>query len=153
MLISNKDETDREQAIRVFYRDKLKRVLELEANSEQIDFTLPGHNYKGPGTHVIDNLINDLQPTDSVDYVAREHDVDYVLADEFQDIYEADKNFIENTSGDEGFMASTLLRLKNLIKTKDLSDKINIEFTDEERMLINDLYELRSKNIHTHKNN
>jgi len=37
----------------------------------------PGTNYLGPGTHVFDNISNNLKPTSYMDSVALLHDIDY----------------------------------------------------------------------------
>jgi hypothetical protein len=38
----------------------------------------PGNNFMGPGTHVIDRVMNGVQPTSRVDEISREHDIDYL---------------------------------------------------------------------------
>jgi len=38
----------------------------------------PGMNYMGPGTHIIQNVIDNVQPTNRVDAVTRQHDIDYL---------------------------------------------------------------------------
>lgn len=41
------------------------------------EFHLPGHNYLGPGTHVLDRIRSRVKPVDSDDYNAFLHDIDY----------------------------------------------------------------------------
>lgn len=124
--------------------------MDYERNNGQIDFTMPFHNYKGPGTHNIENMINNLEPTDSIDDLARHHDADYVLAENYGDILDADREFITEAKGDEGIAASILLRLKNIAKFKPDDTPINTHLTDEERMYIADLLAYRENQKHTH---
>jgi hypothetical protein len=40
-------------------------------------YHFPGYNYLGPGTHVLNNVTNHIAPVNSIDAVARSHDIDY----------------------------------------------------------------------------
>lgn len=84
--------------------------------NEGRDYTLPGHSYMGPGTKVITNLLNNLKPTDDVDKAAFEHDIDYVMAEDYEDIIAADDRFAQNAPGVEGYLASKLIGVKNSAK-------------------------------------
>lgn len=59
-------------------------------------FHLPGHNFLGPGTTVLQNIALGLKPVDEDDYVAQIHDLDYQFAQSWADIYEADWRAIKN---------------------------------------------------------
>lgn len=43
-----------------------------------LDLTLPGMNYMGPGTKIIENLLDHKVPTSYNDYVAMQHDIAYL---------------------------------------------------------------------------
>jgi hypothetical protein len=42
----------------------------------------PGDEYLGPGTPVVDKIINNVRPKSHNDYVALQHDIDYLSTDE-----------------------------------------------------------------------
>lgn len=52
-------------------------------------FLLPGHRYLGPG-----NPLNNGEPVNRADYIARRHDYRYNEAQEDNHIYEADQDAI-----------------------------------------------------------
>lgn len=58
-------------------------------------FLYPGHNYLGPG-----NTINEGEPIDTDDAIAREHDIAYNRARNNEDIFNADNIAIEKFSKD-----------------------------------------------------
>lgn len=89
----------------------MQRVIDLEMNNR--DFTLPGHSYMGPGTRVVTNLVNDVKPTDYMDTISLEHDIDYVFAETMADIREADKLYGDQAKGLEGLLAHKALETKN----------------------------------------
>ncbi len=55
-----------------------------------VEVNWPGTVYLGPGTHVINNVINNIQPVSRTDALALVHDVDYLLANNDQDAISAD---------------------------------------------------------------
>lgn len=60
-----------------------------------VQFTLPFHNYLGPG-----NPINNGEPTNSADYIAKLHDKSYAIAKTKRDIFKADKKAINEFIAD-----------------------------------------------------
>lgn len=52
------------------------------AREKTTPYHYPGSNYIGPGTHIIDNIYNNVQPTSLTDRVAMYHDIDYLGNDE-----------------------------------------------------------------------
>lgn len=79
------------------------------------DFTLPGHNYMGPGTKIITNLRNNLMPTDNADLLSMKHDVAYLLANDIGDIQTADRAFRSNAIDYESMIAGAALKAKNIL--------------------------------------
>lgn len=66
---------DRQQA--VFMTDE--QVLTNYAKEENGNqYHIPYHNYAGPGTHTISNLLNGLEPVDYIDKAALVHDIEYL---------------------------------------------------------------------------
>jgi len=47
---------------------------------ETLEFHLPGHNFTGPGTHVIERVEQSVQPVNRTDAIALTHDINYILA-------------------------------------------------------------------------
>lgn len=41
---------------------------------------MPFFNYMGPGTHIIERIINNVQPVNKIDALAQKHDLDYLFA-------------------------------------------------------------------------
>lgn len=101
----------------------------------------------GPGTRIITNLVEGIMPTDYNDKVAMQHDVDYLLAEDFTDILNADSSFSKSVTGVEGSTASGLLNLKNTIRQiifpNDNKIPVNFELTRDEVQSIADLLNLR----------
>lgn len=62
----------------------------LLLNEKGVEINWPGTVYLGPGTHVINNVINKIQPVSRTDAIALVHDVDYLLASNDQDAINAD---------------------------------------------------------------
>jgi hypothetical protein len=77
------------------------------------NYTLPGHNYLGPGTDVEYNLTHDVIPTDDADFLAMQHDFSYLTAKTVLDIEKADENFVGNDF--EGKISSVLLKIKSAL--------------------------------------
>lgn len=58
-------------------------------------FTLPGHKFLGPG-----NDVDDQEPIDEDDRIAKKHDQDYNKAKTFEDIKKADIQAINSFGSD-----------------------------------------------------
>jgi hypothetical protein len=113
----------------------LLKLADLEKNNT--DHTLPGHNYLGPGTAIVSNLINQLKPRDVADKNALIHDTAYLLAQNMQDVIQSDKDFNNNnlTLDLESILASKMLALKNLFALEsNYWTSTNID--EEDRLLI-----------------
>lgn len=76
----------------------------MERERKQTDNTLLGFNYMGPGTHVVNNLINHVQPVNIADYNSMIHDFEYLTAQSLSDVISADLNF-----GAEGKAGSIII--------------------------------------------
>lgn len=79
------------------------------------DFTLPGHNYLGPGTDIIGNLHRGVLPTDDADLLALNHDFEYLMANNTADIQRADIEFLANSSNAESVLSGLALSAKSLV--------------------------------------
>lgn len=44
------------------------------------EFHYPGSNYTGPGTHIIQKILNHVPPVSHTDAIARQHDIDYLIS-------------------------------------------------------------------------
>lgn len=53
---------------------------------------MPGHNYAGPGTHVISRVRRRIRPTTTLDIASLIHDVEYLTGEQFK----ADNNMWKN---------------------------------------------------------
>ncbi len=82
-----------------------------------IDKTIWGHNYLGPGTKVVSNILSGMKPTDTADENALIHDFEYLKADDYSDIIRADNTFNRNnlTLDLESVLAEKALKIKNNI--------------------------------------
>lgn len=85
-----------------------------------IDLTLPGHNWLGPGTDVVNNILEEKPPNDSADYLAMKHDFDYLLAKNDEQIVEADLKFLKHAKDLESSLAGYALLSKNLVGLNDV---------------------------------
>jgi len=74
---------------------------------------LPGHNYAGPFTDLIDNLIREVIPVDDADFIAMEHDYDYLMANNVNDVYAADIKFANNAQDFESKTLGAILLAKH----------------------------------------
>lgn len=74
------------------YYTKYNQLPYLQSD-EQWDLTLPGHNYLGPGTNILQKIIADAQPTDLADTLALRHDVAYATSTNKAQRLEADYDF------------------------------------------------------------
>lgn len=68
----------------------LTKQLLLEDSTQ---YHLPYHNYAGPGTNTIKNLLNNVQPTTYIDRAALIHDIEYIKPG---NQLKADRNMITN---------------------------------------------------------
>lgn len=106
-------------------KTKLERLKNIEANSNSYDLTLPGHNYLGPGTRVVTNLINDLLPTDEADFQALVHDFNYAKSNNhWADVFKADYDFQANDF--ESAASKTLLMVKDVLEIPIKADIYNM---------------------------
>lgn len=85
-----------------------------------MDLTLPGHNYLGPGTKIINNLNKGIVPTDNADKLALQHDIDYLLANDGYEIISADINYLKNVVDSEGLGAGMMLMVKDILGFTDV---------------------------------
>jgi len=134
---------ERERAVKEFYRDKLKRVIDAE--KAQWDLTMPRHNYLGPGTRVVTNLIENYMPRDVADERALEHDFLYLMAEDVSDIVRADNEFYRVGDGFETIASAGLLKAKSLLPGVDKSFLTDLNLTNDEIQYIADLATLRRR--------
>jgi len=73
----------------------LERALDSERDLST--FHYPGTNFLGPGTKIITSIYNNVQPTSDADRIARQHDVDYLLGNQFSS--QADITAIKRATG------------------------------------------------------
>jgi len=107
-----------------------------------IDFTLPGYNYLGPGTHIQELLINNMKPTTELDRRAFDHDFEYLTAKSEDDIISADHNMIGKLGFDPlSDLIDTALGAKHAFGM-DASFLSNI--SEKERELYSELYKIRN---------
>ena len=86
----------------------LSRIPYFNALRTKKGFTLPGHNYLGPGNNIFDPDLPvgpnnrkewDLPPTNKADELARQHDLEYSRAKTVEDVQEADAKFLHAAKG------------------------------------------------------
>lgn len=122
----------------------LERLLAKEIGR---DYTIIGHNYMGPNTPIVHNLVNGVMPTDSADWASFKHDFEYVDALSRSDITTSDRNFGVNQNN-ENFISTfdtetTLARMALILKdTVGLSDYFwtKTDMTPRERQALSILY-------------
>ena len=148
------DPSEIEKRIRAFYADKLQRVLDIENVKSPMnvsyDLTMPGHNYLGPGTKLVTNLVSGNLPTDYNDLVAMQHDYQYVMAADLSDIQMADSEFIKDTAGFEGMLTATAMAGKVLMNEANAligagQPDFFSKLTKQEIQYISELYDIRLK--------
>lgn len=120
------------------------------------DMTLPTFNYLGPGTHVVNNILNGVLPVSETDSYALQHDYDYLSATSLQDVYEADNSFGLKNDIIGGFnppnnalttLARTILKLKNDIGlTEKFWTKSNNDLDQEDLQILRDKLNKLTKN-------
>jgi len=119
---------------------KLKKLHTSEHNKSEIDLTLPGFNYLGPGTKVIHNLIHNLKPTSDIDNIALNHDVNYLLSNNIEDIKLADKIMVD----DIGLLNSGPYNLAFKMKSAlGLDSDFISGLSDQNKILLTKFLELR----------
>ncbi len=130
---------------RTSYNPTLLDLYDLAKEENSIQLHVPGHNYLGPGTHVISNILNQVKPVDITDAIALQHDVNYVGSTTLQDIINADEQMISTINshyldGDvkttEDLIAVKALQLKNFLKS---NYGINSGMTSQQYELLRDL--------------
>lgn len=105
------------------YNPILAKLEDLAQAEQGLQLHLPGHNYAGPGTHVISNILNGVQPVDYLDSVSLQHDLDYSRSSTLSEILKADDKMIKdiNTRSDFGIfsaedtLANLALKFKNIL--------------------------------------
>lgn len=60
---------------------KIPRVIieEMKSEKKNTDYTMPGHNYIGPGTRTTSNILKKIRATSKVDEIALHHDLDQFI--------------------------------------------------------------------------
>jgi hypothetical protein len=98
-----------------------------------IDLTLPRHNYMGPGTDVVANVLNYVEPRDYADRLSLRHDIKYAVSKNQYERLDADLDFMNNNKeygkvsvSDylEAKVVSNLLTLKAQMGTEYLGDEL-----------------------------
>lgn len=107
---------------------KLNQLANNELNNGLADLTFPTFNYCGPGTKVINNLLNNVKPTGNLDNICMFHDLGYL-----QDKQNADN-----------IMVGQLLKQYGLIPAGLASAAFNI-WNDETEHIDDTSYDLLSK--------
>jgi hypothetical protein len=86
---------------------------------------VPGYNYLGPGTHVIERLSKGIQPVNQLDMIAQQHDLAYLNDD--HDL--ADNTFFQANSNYHLTVPSYLSAASNLaIQTNKQLRKFGLDF-------------------------
>jgi hypothetical protein len=81
---------------------------------------LPGHNYIGPSTPILTNLLNGVPPVDEIDRVAIRHDIDYIRANgDIDKLTQADFRAIK---------AANKLSLDGVLLTTGLSMRTGLSY-------------------------
>lgn len=88
----------------------------------------PDHNYLGPGTNLLPRLQRGDVPVDYDDMIAQQHDIEYTLAENWNDIQNADDTFIRNVGNNIGNLDPPILDhallAANAIKLKGWYNKV-----------------------------
>lgn len=145
---------------RVLQHEQGRNLPGLGSKLNSPDLTLPGHNYLGPGTKFVTNLVSGLLPTDDADYLAMHHDYQYVMAESPSDIYQADRDFLSEASDVESILSGTLLATKAGLQDQALSSLLGLganpgdfQLNPKEVQQIMDLFELRKQQYLKSKHN
>jgi len=81
------------------FNTKLELISQLTGKSQNentIQLHYPSHNYAGPGTHTISNILEGKDPVDYVDSLAQMHDLAYLRAKTPSDLSNADSVMINS---------------------------------------------------------
>lgn len=83
----------------------------------QSDYTLPGYNYVGPGTHLAENILNSKYPVNQLDEIALHHDLDMLLMVDELDALTADRDAIEASRLNVSYKSDPIAKaaLENLL--------------------------------------
>lgn len=105
-------------------------------------FHFPGDNYLGPGTNIRNKIYGNFLPTTRNDYVARQHDIDYI--GDHEPIYGDIKAIIKSGPGWDGVamrlglgfrtVADAVLYPFGLHKLTHVNRSINGNKYDDERL-------------------
>lgn len=92
--------------------EAVRKALSTESSS--IQYHMPFHNYMGPGTHIVTNLQEGIQPTTTMDRAAMIHDIEYVKPN---NQWRADNNMWLNSVKEQPY----LLPLHNMVRAAFLA--------------------------------
>lgn len=72
-------------------------IYEKINENKTFELHLPGYNYCGPGTRVINRLNKKIKPVNRVDKACMKHDINYLLSNntDIKTISESDKEFLD----------------------------------------------------------
>ena len=99
------------------------KILDQEEGGE---WTVPGYNYVGPGTHTLEKIIRNVKPADKLDEAALAHDIDYAIMQNDGDRVIADMEFKERAGINMvSSVAQAALAARDYISTHDHSKTYN----------------------------
>lgn len=58
--------------------DEYKELSDVSLTESTYEFHVPGQNFTGPGTHIVDRIMRGVLPTNQVDLVTMVHDIQYL---------------------------------------------------------------------------
>lgn len=131
---------------------RIHEMVNQEMNN--IDFTLPGHNYEGPGTKFVTNIYNQLRPVNNTDKLALKHDLQYTLdptqlgqvladleaiANGFKTPLSSKLDFLSRAALELGLISKTLLTPSPAYQLYKLFDSVSTP-SERDKMLIMQLY-------------
>lgn len=130
--------TINEEMVDNFLNDpELNKLLNqwLEYESKSKEKHLPGYNYCGPGTKVIERLMRGDAPINELDGACQVHDVEYMIyAKDYDAIDGSDKKLMKSISGMswKNFFSKMLVKAAFFLKTNIAGHKFweQILFTD-----------------------
>lgn len=105
---------------------QLDKFIHDELSSSE--WHLPFHKYAGPGTHIINNLQQHVQPTTALDRISRHHDIEYLKPNNQQ---QADSEMVEDLLREPlyppviGAATYAAFKIKDFLHLKD-NDKTDI---------------------------
>jgi hypothetical protein len=112
----------------------LETYAKWESSNTNFSFHYPGHNYTGPGTTVINNILKGVKPTNINDYYAALHDLHCISATGCSDKVNVKyHNQLNNKGGLEAAIIKTTSKLSNSLGiTQKLTENNSIPFTKDE---------------------